>query len=189
MDYIISECSRNGSTYAWTRNTFWLWDKNVKRWFESGFARELFEKAKAKDPILTETDYFTFSDEFVGMDDWEVSTEMLAALEQATKGEMAPEENPSSALCSPADAEAVRAPALYDAATVSLEDTQTCFDYSGLSEKTVATLHVAEKMIKDARKQYILDVADAVGLAHDELVQNLDKHNNQYKLISTPLNN
>lgn len=59
------------------------------------------------------------------------------------------------------------------------------FDYGGLSEKTVATLQVAEKMIRDARKEYILQVADAVGLAHDELcggvVPNWDnsKHGNR----------
>lgn len=163
MDYIVAECSRNGSTYAWARNTFWVWDKNVKKWFESGFARELFEKAKAKDPILTETDYFTFSDEFVGMDDWEISTEMLAALEQATKGEMAPGEEVSADEVSTSSVAAVAAPPSPQGEGLA------AFDYTGLSEKTVATLHVAEKMIKDARKQYILDVADAVGLAHDEL--------------------
>lgn len=163
MDYIISECSKNGSTYAWTRNTFWVWDKNVKKWFESGFARELFEKAKAKDPILTETDYFTMSDEFIGMDDWEVTAEMLAALEQATKGEMAPGEEVSADEVSTSSVAAVAAPPSPQGEGLA------AFDYSGLSEKTVATLHVAEKMIKDARKQYILDVADAVGLAHDEL--------------------
>ena len=43
------------------------------------------------------------------------------------------------------------------------------FDYSGLDAQTVATLHSAETMIKNARKDYVLKVADAVAMAHDEL--------------------
>lgn len=51
------------------------------------------------------------------------------------------------------------------------------FDYSGLDGQTVATLHSAEEMIRSARKDYIVKVADAVGMAHDELVANCDGHN------------
>lgn len=43
------------------------------------------------------------------------------------------------------------------------------FDYSGLDAQTVATLHSAETMIRNARKDYVIKVADAVGMAHDEL--------------------
>lgn len=54
----------------------------------------------------------------------------------------------------------------------------TPFDYSGLDAQTVATLHSAETMIRNARKDYIVKLADAVGMAHDELcgtaVQQLD---------------
>lgn len=45
----------------------------------------------------------------------------------------------------------------------------TVFDYSGLDAQTVATLHSAETMIRNARKDYVIKVADAVGMAHDEL--------------------
>ena len=43
------------------------------------------------------------------------------------------------------------------------------FDYSGLDAQTVATLHSAEAMIRGARRDYVIKVADAVGMAHDEL--------------------
>lgn len=52
------------------------------------------------------------------------------------------------------------------------------FDYTGLSEQTVTTLHSAENIIRTARKEYIVRVADAVGMVHDELcntaVRNLE---------------
>lgn len=51
------------------------------------------------------------------------------------------------------------------------------FDYSGLDAQTVATLHSAENMIKTARKDYVLKVADAVAMVHDELVTKCHGHN------------
>ena len=43
------------------------------------------------------------------------------------------------------------------------------FDYAGLDDKTIKTLHAAELRIKDARKNYLSDMADAVNLAHSAL--------------------
>lgn len=60
------------------------------------------------------------------------------------------------------------------------EPEATPFDYSGLDAQTVATLHSAENIIRSARKEYVIKVADAVGMAHDELVANCDKRGNQY---------
>lgn len=54
------------------------------------------------------------------------------------------------------------------------------FDYSGLDAQTVATLHSAENTIRNARKEYVLKVADAVTMARDELVAKCDKQNNQH---------
>ncbi|MEG0896874.1 MAG: hypothetical protein RSF73_04970 [Ruthenibacterium sp.] len=55
------------------------------------------------------------------------------------------------------------------------------FNYEKLDAQTVATLHSAENMIRNARKDYIIKIADAVGMAHDELcgtvVANCDEHN------------
>lgn len=55
--------------------------------------------------------------------------------------------------------------------------TLPAFDYVGLDPQTVATLHSAEAMITDARQGYIVKMADAVGMAHDELVANCEGHN------------
>ena len=51
------------------------------------------------------------------------------------------------------------------------------FDYSGLDIVTVDTLHLAEKIIRSARQKYIVDLAEAVSMAHEELVRNSDGHN------------
>ena len=59
------------------------------------------------------------------------------------------------------------------------------FDYGGLDQPTVDTLHLAEKMIADARRDYVAKLAQAVYIAHDALCgRGCDKlsqaHNNQY---------
>lgn len=64
-----------------------------------------------------------------------------------------------------------------DAACLAADPKITPFDYSGLDPQTVATLHSAEAMITDARQGYIVKMADAVGMAHDELVANCEGHN------------
>ena len=53
-------------------------------------------------------------------------------------------------------------------------ETLPTFDYSGLSDQTVATLHSAEEMIRSARRDCVLKIADAVALARDELVSQWD---------------
>ena len=45
----------------------------------------------------------------------------------------------------------------------------TQFDYSRLSNQTISILQSAEDMIRNAKKDYIIKVADAVVMAHDEL--------------------
>lgn len=56
-------------------------------------------------------------------------------------------------------------------ASLEAEPEATPFDYSGLDAQTVATLHSAENIIRSARKEYVIKVADAVGMAHDELLE------------------
>ena len=51
------------------------------------------------------------------------------------------------------------------------------FDYGGLAVVTVDTLHLAENIIRSARQKYIVDLAGAVDMAHEELVRNSDGHN------------
>lgn len=108
-----------------------------------------------------------------------------------TAGSAAPE--PAETSTTPTDANTLPAPgcpADAGSATQSLsaagpasleaEPEATPFDYSGLDAQTVATLHSAENIIRSARKEYVIKVADAVGMAHDELVANCDKRDNQY---------
>lgn len=108
-----------------------------------------------------------------------------------TAGSAAPE--PAETSTTPTDANTLPAPgcpADAGSATQSLsaagpasleaEPEATPFDYSGLDAQTVATLHSAENIIHSARKEYVIKVADAVGMAHDELVANCDKRGNQY---------
>ena len=54
------------------------------------------------------------------------------------------------------------------AAPASLE-APAAFDYSGLDRPTVDTLHWAERMIRDARRDYITKLAQAVYISHDAL--------------------
>lgn len=56
----------------------------------------------------------------------------------------------------------------------------TSFDYSGLDEVAVDTLHIAERIIRTSRQKYVADLAGAVSMAHKELVRISDEHNNQH---------
>ncbi|MEG2653385.1 MAG: hypothetical protein RSA17_07390, partial [Ruthenibacterium sp.] len=97
--------------------------------------------------------------------------------------------NPTMAPVSPADAgAATQNPSSVKAASLDPDEYNPCgvspangsapgFDYSALDSQTVATLRSAEQIIRNTRKDYILKMADAVGMAHDELVQQLDGHN------------
>lgn len=80
----------------------------------------------------------------------------------------------TSGLCSPADcAAASLATASASPAPMAAE-----FDYTGLDQPTVDTLHLAERMIRDARRDYITKLAQAVYIVHDALstssVHNVD---------------
>ena len=87
--------------------------------------------------------------------------------------------NSSPALASRADAGAAEQ-SLSAAGPASLEASpsgSSGFDYSGLNVVTVDTLHLAENIIRSARQKYIVDLAGAVDMAHEELVRNSDGHN------------
>lgn len=90
----------------------------------------------------------------------------------------------SGRLC-PVDASApvIGGPTTPDLAEAATGQAMPSFDYSGYSTSTVDTLHLAERMIREARRDYILKTAQAVALAHDELcstgVQNL--HTGKYE--------
>lgn len=79
-------------------------------------------------------------------------------------------------------------PAGTSAAMSSLSDAGTAcsapaFDYSGLDEQTVNDLHLAERECAAGRRLAeagLHRMADGVAIAHEALVPNWDKRNNQY---------
>ena len=57
------------------------------------------------------------------------------------------------------------------------------FDYTGLSQQTVADLHLAENEYMHGKKlaeRGLVHMGDAIAIAHDALVAQCDKHNNQH---------
>ena len=91
-----------------------------------------------------------------------------------------------AAPASPADAgAATQSLSAANPASLEAESAQLAFDYSGLDKKTAATLHAAERLIFEARRDYVTGLAQAVHIAHEALcggvVQNLDnsKHGNR----------
>ena len=105
----------------------------------------------------------------------------------ARQGEEDDAANPTDAApASPADAgAATQSLSAADPASLAAESAQLAFDYSGLDKKTAATLHAAERLIFEARRDYVTGLAQAVHIAHEALcggvVQNLDnsKHGNR----------
>ena len=96
-------------------------------------------------------------------------------------------QTPLSAPASPADA-GVATQSLSAAAPASSAvqpSASSAFDYAGLDLPTVDILHLAERMISDARRDYVTKLAQAVYIAHDALcggvVHNVDnsKHGNR----------
>lgn len=80
-------------------------------------------------------------------------------------------QTPLSAPASPADA-GVATQSLSAAAPASSAvqpSASSAFDYAGLDLPTVDTLHLAERMLSDARRDYVTKLAQAVYIAHDAL--------------------
>lgn len=92
----------------------------------------------------------------------------------------------SGRLC-PVDASApvIGGPTTPDLAEAATGQAMPSFDYSGYSPSTVDTLHLAERMIREARRDYILKTAQAVALAHDELCST-DVRNSDTGRFETP---
>lgn len=85
--------------------------------------------------------------------------------------------NSSPAPGCPAEAGDAASVAIPAASPVATPSNLPAFDYSGLDVVTVDTLHLAENIIRSARQKYIVDLAGAVDMAHEELVRNSDGHN------------
>ena len=102
MRYIIGENLENDCVYAYAAKEFWVYDKQARRWYTSGFCREQYERAKQKLPRLTPEDFLADSSDYSLLDDYEIPSAALNALQEAVKSgkrEVAPFE-PTSLACS-----------------------------------------------------------------------------------------
>ena len=227
-DYTISSKLSNETVYACYRGRFWRWDGSI--WKESHLMTQKFERAKAADKKLTPPEFLSNGAEFAPLDEYEIDSAMLDALENAKPCKNAPiepmEEHPTpSAQCSDAataaESQTAASPAAPEGSSPTTEKADAVsgsnapgnatgknaapsagsgsssdkyltfipesmapkFDYSGLSDQTVADLHLAEKEYQNGKKMAArgyIRMGEAVGIAHDVLVANCDKHNNQY---------
>lgn len=105
-DYTISSKLSNETVYACYRGRFWRWDGSF--WKESHLMTQKFERAKAADKKLTPQEFLSNGAEFAPLDEYEIDSAMLDALENAKPCKNAPiepvEEHPTpSAQCSDAD--------------------------------------------------------------------------------------
>ena len=104
-DYTISSKLSNETVYAYYRGRFWRWDGSI--WKESHLMTQKFERARAADKKLTPQEFLTESAEFTPLEEYEIDSTMLDALENANPCRNAPiepvEESPiPSTQCSDA---------------------------------------------------------------------------------------
>lgn len=102
-----------------------------------------------------------------------------ATLEEETSTTQADANSCPPGPCSPADASGAMSNPSGAAAACSAP----AFDYSGLDEQTVNDLHLAERECAAGRRLAeagLRRMADGVAIAHEALVPNWDKRNNQY---------
>ena len=108
---------------------------------------------------------------------WESAADAAASTLKPSSPDV---QTPLSAPASPADAGVAtqNLSAAAPASSAVQPSASSAFDYAGLDLPTVDTPHLAERMIADARRDYVAKLAQAVYIAHDALcggvVQNLD---------------
>lgn len=87
-DYTISCKLSNETVYAYYRGRFWRWDGSI--WKESHLMTQKFERARAADKKLTPQEFLTNGAEFAPLDEYEIDSAMLDALENAKPCKNAP---------------------------------------------------------------------------------------------------
>ena len=150
-DYTISFKLSNETFYACYRGRFWRWDGRV--WKESHLMTQKFERAKAADKKLTPQAFLTNSAEFSPLDEYEIDTTMLDALENAKPCKTAPiepvEEHPAPVPAHTADV----------AAPCSSTPVAPAFDFSALgdlSEQAVETDRQFDLHYGTAQDEYLI---------------------------------
>ena len=184
------KCSPRGVTLIPRGEDFtdFTWSKFIKFCRENGLMEEATTPCNPK-PVPSTDAAATAADPAV-MPTAETSTTLVSE-EDAEASMLKPSspdvQTPLSAPASPADA-GVATQSLSAAAPASSAvqpSASSAFDYAGLDLPTVDTLHLAERMISEARRDYVAKLAQAVYIAHDALCgRGCDKlsqaHNNQY---------
>ena len=132
-DYTISRKLSNETVYACYRGRFWRWDGNC--WKESHLMTQKFERAKAAAKKLTPQEFLTNSAEFSPLDEYEIDSSMLDALENAKPCKTAPiepvKEEPTCATVPNADAAATTTEnAVPNAAAETLTTSESAADAS-----------------------------------------------------------
>lgn len=112
MDIICRKLA-NEMIYAYHNGRFWRWDEGRSIWKESHLMAQKFERARAALKTLTPESFFSDSAEFALLDEYEISSDMTAALRDAKPCKSAPvepiEEESSSDVPAPAHSEDVAA--------------------------------------------------------------------------------
>lgn len=210
MDIIMKRLV-NSMRYAYHAGSFLAWDAPSQKWRESNLMNKKFERAKAAVPTMTPESFLTENPEFVPLDKYEADPFMIDALKNidSAKEESActtstPDASPQNNESAPSEANASVSSALTSAPPMSCtpdapigtpsgmnppdkplttipDDLRPTFDYSGLSDQTVADLHLAENEYMQGRKMAergLIHMGNAIATAHDALcgtvVQQLD---------------
>lgn len=162
---IISQNS-NDVYYAYTRGRFWRWDESAQVWKESHLLAQKFGKAKAAEKHLTPEAFLT-SDEFIPMDDYELPEQMLTALREAKPCKNAPVDPVEEESEVPGTKTAQEKPL-----TTVPDAMRPAFDYSGLTDQTVESLHFAEDEYRHGKQMAergLVHMGNAIAAAHDAL--------------------
>lgn len=201
MDIIMKRLV-NSMRYAYHAGSFLAWDVPSQKWRESNLMNKKFERAKAAVPTMTPESFLTENPEFVPLDKYEADPFMIDALKNidSAKEESActtstPDASPQNNESAPSEANASVSSALTSAPPMSCtpdapigtpsgmnppdkplttipDDLRPTFDYSGLSDQTVADLHLAENEYMQGRKMAergLVHMGNAIATAHDAL--------------------
>ena len=200
--------SQNQIAYTYAEGWFWMYwfERTCPLWKPSALLAERYARenrgSKPQDPEqwlaeyaaghdfkeITQKEFDTMCETGIAPSgDAAATTGGTAALEpqqaeiQTTTADA---DGRSGRLC-PVDASGpvIGGPTTPDLAEAATGQAMPSFDYSGLDEQTVADLHLAER--EYARGKRLVEtglrrMADGVAIAHDVLVANCDKHNNQH---------
>lgn len=124
-DYTISCKLSNETVYAYYRGRFWHWNGSI--WKESRIMTHRFELARVADKKLTPPEFLSNGAEFAPLDEYEIDSAMLDALENAKPCKNAPiepvKEDPTCKTAPNADAAAITAERAAPNATAEMQTT------------------------------------------------------------------